>query len=1038
MRIPCSFKIFLFIFVFALFFAIQQHSYAEIAQNSPEINDIFYQGKPSLSHFTSTDGLPVNAVMTIERDSRGFIWFGTQDGAAVFNGYDFSVVNMPNRAASNYIYDILVAKDGGIWFATSNGGVHRLKDGEWKTFDTDTGLATNETRALLESFSDAGEQIIWIGRRNGLSKLIGEKIENFDEKDGLQDKRVRTVIETKDKSGEKTLWIGTYRGIAVWKGDEKKFFGKESGLPGDVIFRLLEAKNKNGESVIWAGTNKGIAKFEDGEWKTFEDVSETLTKTVRGIGKTHKADGTQTLWVGFDGAGLAYLENDKWHFLSQKDGLPNDLVFDFTPTGSEDGSVWISNLGQGVSRLERSNWRTFNKERGLSNNIVFSMEETVLKSGEKELWFGTFSGGLTKYANGEWKTFGQKDGLKSDYIQSMLAIKDKKGDSILYVGFETGLMSYQKGSWQSIDLTGNNKQPEVWDIKESKNETGEKTLNLATSSGLIIKSQSETKVINTKNGLADNNLRASYETVSKDDKKQLWIATYNGGLAKFEDEKLTIFDKTKGFLTNRIYSISEINIGNKKQLWVGTGGGGIAVLDLEKDEEEFQFITTENSKLVPSDTVYRIFQDSKGSIYATTNKGVARITPKDDGSILGFDSYFFTTEDGLPNNECTSAAGFIDSENRVWVGTVGGAAVLDLSREINDEIGDTLYLQKILIDGEEKEIPAKSQLAYDQNNLVFEYVMPTNFRELATVYRTQMVGLEEEPTNWAKEPRREFTFLPSGDFIFKVWGKDASGNISKPLEIPFTIRSPWWFTWWAITLYFLVTIVIVSLIASVISRSRYRRMLEIERVRTRIATDLHDDVGSSLSKISILSEVLAQSRNGLDVEDKSALTSIADTSREVVGSMGDMVWSINPNRDNLRDTVQRMRRFASEVLGAKEVRYMFDAPIDEREIKLDVDLRRQLYLVFKESINNCAKYSECTEVSIELKRKTDGIYLTITDDGKGFDINSLERVNGLTNMRNRAKEVGGEFDIFSEVGKGTTVTLRLPRRLGGFAFPKTT
>ena len=152
-----------------------------------------------------------------------------------------------------------------------------------------------------------------------------------------------------------------------------------------------------------------------------------------------------------------------------------------------------------------------------------------------------------------------------------------------------------------------------------------------------------------------------------------------------------------------------------------------------------------------------------------------------------------------------------------------------------------------------------------------------------------------------------------------------------------------------------------------------------------------------------------------------------------------MIWfgQLTQNRDNIRDTVQRMRRFANEVLSAKDIDFTFDAPKDEKEIKLDVDLRRQIYLVFKESLNNCAKYSECTKVEIELKRRADGIFLKVSDNGKGFNINELHEGNGLINMKKRAEEIGGTFNISSEIGKGTTVLLKLPRRLGGLAFPKT-
>lgn len=156
--------------------------------------------------------------------------------------------------------------------------------------------------------------------------------------------------------------------------------------------------------------------------------------------------------------------------------------------------------------------------------------------------------------------------------------------------------------------------------------------------------------------------------------------------------------------------------------------------------------------------------------------------------------------------------------------------------------------------------------------------------------------------------------------------------------------------------------------------------------------------------------------------------SIADTSRNVVGSMSDMVWSINPSRDNLRDTIERMRRFARELLTARNIEFTFDAPDDDRKIKLDVDLRRQLYLVFKENLNNAVKYSNCTRIEIELKSKRDGIYLRVSDNGDGFEPENAAEGNGLINMQNRTAEIGGKFKIKSEIGVGTTIILQIPRR----------
>lgn len=981
--------------------------------------DLTAISRPSIKVFTAANGLPVNTVMTLERDQRGYLWVGTQDGAARYNGKDFTVIDMPNRVRSNYIYDILATGDGSIWFATGNGGIHRLRDNQWISIDKNNGLQSDQARVLLETTEADDNKILWVGRRDGLSIRRAGKWENYGTDDGLPDPRVRSLLETED-----AVWIGTYGGIAVWSdGKITKTYNQTDGLPGKIIYSLMKTRKPNGKYIYWAGTEKGLVKFENGQWHTFEQESDLLTRPVRSMESTVKADGTLTVWIGFDGDGLAYLENGQWNYLTQKDGLPNNLIFALAGTGAPDGSVWMSNLAAGISRFERSNWRTIDDTNGLPNKLVFSFAESVDQSGKPEFWFGTYGKGLVRNSTGSWEYYDTGNGLTDDYVQSLYMSEDDSGTPVLYIGSEKGLNIYKKGQFKEVKLLADQPSVEIWDIGESVDQNGVKSLLLATNLGLIRKTEEQIELTDDTNGLPGKSLRDVHETVSSSGEKTLWAATYNAGLARLQNGKWTVFDLNNGLPTNRIYSITEIFDRSKRELWIGTGGGGIAVVDLDLPEPVFDIISTETSKLLPSNTVYQIFRDSKNRIYATTNKGISRITRTKDG----YRSYVFTTADGLPSNECISGAGFIDTKNRIWVGTVGGVAILDAPNELDDTKPDLLFLEKVLIGDEEKKFVAGTELAYSENDLTFEYAMPSNYREAGTVYRTQMVGLEDKPTEWTSESRREFTFLPSGKFIFRVWGRDASGNISGPLELPFRIRPAWWQTWWAISLYFLATALVVGLIAYLIYRNRLARMLAIERVRTRIARDLHDDIGASLSQISILSDVLQQDRKSVNGEIEQILQTISATSRDVIGSMSEMVWAINPNRDNVLDTTQRMRRFAIDSLSGTEIELDFRSSGFDEAVKIDVDQRRQIYLIFKEAVNNALKYANCSKLKIRVLKKGGVLRLLIADNGIGFETGQITGDgNGLVNMRRRAEKIGGRIEIKSVIGGGTTVELRVP------------
>jgi len=221
-------------------------------------------------------------------------------------------------------------------------------------------------------------------------------------------------------------------------------------------------------------------------------------------------------------------------------------------------------------------------------------------------------------------------------------------------------------------------------------------------------------------------------------------------------------------------------------------------------------------------------------------------------------------------------------------------------------------------------------------------------------------------------------------------------------------------------------------------KSKEERLVELERVRTRIATDLHDDIGASLTQIVVLSEVVRQGMGLADGAPAAAqITSITNVSNELVETMSDIVWAINPQKDHLSDLTLRMRRLASDLLSARRIALHFQAPAAEQSVPLGANLRREVFLIFKESLNNIVKHSACTKVGIEFQFDSEWLTLKLGDDGRGFDAAGPAEGehpdpaggrggNGLSSMRRRARELGGEFDVTSRLGAGTAVTLRIP------------
>ena len=222
-----------------------------------------------------------------------------------------------------------------------------------------------------------------------------------------------------------------------------------------------------------------------------------------------------------------------------------------------------------------------------------------------------------------------------------------------------------------------------------------------------------------------------------------------------------------------------------------------------------------------------------------------------------------------------------------------------------------------------------------------------------------------------------------------------------------------------------------------LNRSKEERLLELQRVRRRIATDLHDDVGSSLTKIALLSEAVRQKISVINKDASERLVTVTAISNELMESMSDIVWAINPHKDNMSDLAQRMRRFASDIFTACQIAFRFRAPLLEQDIQLGANVRREVFLIFKEGVNNVVKHSGSSEVILDLTIEGDWLALDISDNGKGFNpalvkadtgyLTSQSRGgNGLASMRRRARELGGQFDIKTNIGQGTTMSLRLP------------
>ena len=384
----------------------------------------------------------------------------------------------------------------------------------------------------------------------------------------------------------------------------------------------------------------------------------------------------------------------------------------------------------------------------------------------------------------------------------------------------------------------------------------------------------------------------------------------------------------------------------------------------------------------------------------------------------------FTTADGLPNSNVDVA--YRDRKNNLWFGTSNGLARFVPEPEKVRRPPNALITglrisgvaQSVSILGEAT-IPTL-ELNSDQRQVTIDFVgLGASLGEkLKYEYRfgnSDWIATSERTVNIAN--------LNSGSYQFDVRSQTADRLYSPPASVTFQIAAPVWQRWWFIA----GLLALAAFLTFGFYRFRLTRLLVMERMRTRIATDLHDDIGANLTRIALMSEVANQEIQGAGGNgSRNLLPSIADIARESVASMNDIVWAISPEHDSLLDLTRRMRGHAEEIFTFRDIDLEFNSPSTGGELKLSVGLRRDLLLIFKEAVNNAARHSGCTKVWIDFHCEDSMLRLGIRDNGTGFDTSTVKDGQGLRSMSRRATAHGGKLNIDSQVGKETVVQFELP------------
>jgi hypothetical protein len=493
----------------------------------------------------------------------------------------------------------------------------------------------------------------------------------------------------------------------------------------------------------------------------------------------------------------------------------------------------------------------------------------------------------------------------------------------------------------------------------------------------------------------------------------VWVGLHRGRLLRFRGSSLDSFTDhlPRG-------GMNALLCDHEGRLWIGSSQGGIARLD-EPSAAAPRFALLGLAEGLSSEHVFDLAEDTSGRIYIATGRGVDRVEP-------GAATWrHFGSSNGLPPGQ--TEALFRDRQGDIWFASLFGLSRYHPEPDRTDPPPAPL-LRTLRIAGRPYPISELGQrslgglkFSADQGNLEIEFRALHFATDERLSYQYRLDGADAGWSAPSDLQTVRYASLAPGRYRFIARTLTDSGRISSGVaNIEFRILPPFWRRGW-----FLIAITVVSFIGMV-SLHRYRvwHLLAMERVRTRLATDLHDELGAGLAEIAILSEVAKRER---DTPATRTLDRIADLARNLRGAMSDIVWTVDPSEDHLLNLVMRMRETAFSLLESDSRRVEFIAPReDDSDMQLPPDLRRHSWLVFKEGITNVARHSAATAVRIEVSVGSGILRLVIRDNGRGFEPTARRRGKGINSMHYRSRELNAQLRLFSATGKGTEIELEIP------------
>lgn len=955
------------------------------------------------------NGLSDNVVQCVYKDQRNFVWIGTASGLNLMDGSSLTVYkNEPgkNSISNNNIQVITEDHKGFLWIGTKQGLniFNPLTD----KFNTVSLPKFNDYKKdNIKSLAVDKENNLYIGTASGLY-FYNSTIKKISpiELSSNNENNVRNNIINYihlDRSGK--LWIATFNGLWSYSAKNQKKV-QEINAGNDSLFRPIFSKFIiDHAGKIWCGLwNNILLKFDPASKK----ISNYLIPDVEPIislAEIKKPDGNYILWLSGKGIGFDPSTDKLIHFQKPPD-LP-DFPFAIDLYTSRDNWLWMGTLkglyyynpARTVLNLKMFDSKTTDQSVAITewNNKLFvsGSGTNFLKTYNDNLdETGNYSDAISKFGPAclslqpltqNSLIAGTTVGIATIHLSTHkvqfnhLSFLQKKLPSGNFINF---LLKDRAGGWWIFPW-----RMGIWKADSDFQNFHQAFTNFLTENGspkpLVISDAVE------------------------DDDNNLYFADLDEGIIFYNRKSQTFskpFKKELGekygtsqmlYYKKNYYSFS----GNKIYTWNTISPNNLQRIDLPSQLDK---------------PIVSIAMDSSGRLWAATGQGLVVYN-------FGTKSFErFTTADGLVTNNMVGTLycrknGIIVCGSALHLFSFNPDQML-----VSVESKPELQLEKVLVNGTPSifDSTKSNRFNYTENNFVFKWSVTDYNSPFNNHYYYQLKGID---TGWRDNGIRgeiNFSNLSYGKYILLLKGENSNGiDADRILKFRFEIFPPFWQRWWFLSL---VALLVAALLYS-FYRYRLQQALKLEKLRNKISLDLHDDIGSTLSSISILSEMAL--RQNKDSEKSSMLNEIKENSISLMEKMDDIVWSINPEKDSVGNLFVRIKTFAAKLFEAKEINYSIEIENDLKPVKLSMRYRQHIYLIMKESINNLVKYADGTEAEIKVSIESGYLKILIRDNGKGFDKNQQYRGNGIRSMQKRAEEMNAKLEIDTHEKKGTTIIL---------------